>query len=227
MENNTNKKFDKQNEQDYLKVRKAKADVERFLENYGGIVRINDILDKIQDLSPMVRMVFGSGLFSHSDEGKLIFSMPATAKVMRYIAKSRKAYDNGYTKVTVLVHVEEDGNKSIAHFNRYEINADTISGKHSDSLLAVKDIKIHGEDAGEEMIEAIHDEFKSAAEGSENGSVTLYEMETIAGMALVEDDKKINKTDWGWTTDPVLRLVRPRNGEDCDYVIILPPCERL
>lgn len=216
------------NEKVYLRVKKAKADVERFVQDYGEISDPRDFFENAyKTLSPDAKQVVGAGIVFNSPEYGYQFSMPKTSDILKFLVKKSKAYEEGYAKMSVLDGREDIcnfGDKSairVSKITRFEVIIDEEAGPKWKDLIGVMDIDVGtNRDEADECVKDIEGFFEEVLGDKTSVSISDYE-EKFSNIV----DADVDTTKYGWTDIPV--LYARKNPTTGHYYISLPPCARL
>lgn len=216
------------NEKVYLRVKKAKADVERFVQDYGEITDPKAFFEEsCMVLSPDAKQVIGAGIIFNSPKYGYQFSMPKTSDILKFLIKKSKAYEEGYAKMSVLdgredISKDDKATIRVSKITRFEVVIDEETNPKWKDLVGVMDVDA-GEDRTEadEYVKAIGEFFEEALDYKP--SVNISDFEERFSKNIVDDE--VDKTKYGWTDIPV--LYARKNPTTGHYYISLPPCARL
>lgn len=223
------------NEKIYLRVKKAKADVERFIQDYGEIADPRDFFESsYKTLSPDAKQVIGAGIIFNSKEYGYQFSMPKTSDLVKFLGKKSKAYENGYGKMSVLndrydsefvIDATTNSAIRISSIIRYEVMTEKDAEPKWKDLVGVLPFVI-GNDRKEadDLVDKLNDFFDNAF--ADSPYVTIADFEDANDILIHRPETDSDtRNNYGWSDPPV--ITARKDNYTGNYTISLPPCSRI
>lgn len=214
------------NDKIYLRVKKAKADVESFIQSFGEITDPKEFFEQsCQTLSPDARQVIASGILFNSKEYGYQFSLPRTSDMMKFLNKRSKSYENGYSKMSVLDSRDDTNVVRVSKITRFEVGIQKPEEPKWKDLIAVSEINAGNDrNHADAIAKKLNVVFEEAFEKQLYFSIADFEdlTEFVIHYDGMDDETRSN---YGWAFAPV--IVARKDNRTGDYIISLPPCARI